>query len=470
MERYWVLYNAHVDAVRKNRTVNYAGIHHLEIEIPANAKSIPLTNNTNFRGVIISVTNKQRKDFVLFVLHNKVTDISIDKSCFYTLDFQDYQDLNKGNTLLIVHDENPWVKNRIGYNYGATRYDILLLKNGRSVNSPIASYSNKESIPCCSYVKVTSKRKTFKNISFVRNEESTQKTFLLNVKNENKFELCNVNISTPYNEELYADHIIAFENCTNIVIKDVRVDNTYSKINKFGYAFTLYNIWNTKVDNIVANAPWGVFGNNNINKATITNCKINRFDLHCYGCDYFFDNCIISSEIPIGSFMGTMSFKKCIFDRATPCLYRYDYNSYLPFNLKFDRCVINMDNKHHWFLYLSQLSNVENERPELKQKNLPNINIHRCIVNLSEDMSSFDIIYLGKNYYQSPLYGIKDINIDEMIVNGYCEELRIITNHTITDTPVEVNIKGIKFSENCNHRIVVNLVDNNGDEPQLKLN
>ena len=469
-ERFWVLYNAHADALKKNYTLDYSGIRSLDIEIPANAKSIPVSNRTDFQGMSLQVTNNKKKDFCLFVLENQAKEIKVAKRYFSSLDFSDYPELRKGTVLLVVHDDTPWVKNRIGFNYGAMRYDILLLNNGRSENNPISSYYNEVSIPRCSFVLVTTKKKYFRNINFYRTPSSTQKTFLLRVKYQNNIELNDIKLFTPKNEILYGDHIISLDHCTNVSLKRILVDNTYSKKDKFGYAFSLNNVWNTKVSEILATAPWGVFVNSNVNKAVISKCNINRFDLHCYGRDYYFDKCVISSGIPIGSFLGTMSFKKCTFRGSLPCYYRYDYNSYHPFNLEFDHCTIEMDNNYHCFMYYSQLSNDENSRPELRRKSLPNITIKDCDVMLSSGLTSFDIIYMGNNYYQSSLSGINYIKIKGLNVTGVCDELRIITNSTKTESPVTVSIRGLKTKGTRSPQLKVNLKDGQGHPAHLILN
>ena len=468
-ERYWVMYNAHVEAAKNNCSVNYSGFRKIEIEIPANAKSIPLTGKTNFHHLSLTVKNTKKRDFVLFKLENKQKEIDVAKVCFKTFDFSTYPELKYGTVLLVIHDETPWVGKRIGYNYGATRYDILLLKNGLAMNRPVSSYSNEVSIPKCSYVVASAQKKFFKNLTFQRDKNSTQKTFLLAVNNHNNVEVSGIRIHTPQNESLYGDHIISFGNCTNITLKEINVINTYSTENQFGYAFTLNNVWNTNVSGIVAEAPWGVFGNNNVNTATIRNCDMNRFDLHCYGRDYYFENCIITSGIPIGSFLGTMSFKKCHFKGAMPCLYRYDYNAYMPFNLVFEKCVVEMDNNHHCFMYFSQLSKDENERMELRQKSLPDVKIKNCVVCLSGDLNSFDIVYIGKNYYQSPLAGMKNLSIDGLKVKGNCEEVRVFTNSTITESLVDLKLDNISFERIGSPRFFVNLKDNQGRKAKLNV-
>ena len=50
VERYNALYKAHCAALKKGATVSYKGIDSLEIEIPADAKPIPLGEKTDVGG------------------------------------------------------------------------------------------------------------------------------------------------------------------------------------------------------------------------------------------------------------------------------------------------------------------------------------------------------------------------------------------------------------------------------------
>ena len=78
VERFWAIYNAHVEAVRRNTNVSYRGVSDFTLEIPSDAKTIPLTNYTDFNGVKIDVINNS-KDFLLIALECKVEAINIEK-------------------------------------------------------------------------------------------------------------------------------------------------------------------------------------------------------------------------------------------------------------------------------------------------------------------------------------------------------------------------------------------------------
>ncbi len=443
-ERFWVIYNTHVEAINQNTTVDYTGIQKLVLEIPSDAKSIPLSNKTDFSKVNINVKNTKKDNFVLFVLTNKVTGINIDKNCFISYDFRTYPELRSGYVILIVEDTNPWVENRKGFNYGAIRKDILLLRDGVAINRPICPYDNEESSPKCNYAIATTDKKVFKNMVFNRDTASTVKTLLFTARNINNIEVKNVSIHTPKNDMLYGDQIILFEGCTNVLMKDVYVDNTYSQIDKFGYAFGINPAWNVRIENVRATAEWGVFACSNLNKATLKNCQINRFDLHCYGKDYYLKNCTITGGMPISSMFGKMQFDKCVFDHANPCNYRYDYNSYTPFDLIYKNCVFKMDQDHNFILYISQLSEFSNSRKELEVKCLPNLYMKKCIIESDSDVTNWDVIHIGRNYYPKPLGYISNITIDGLKADDSSKSFSIVTSNIVTQNPVIIKMFNVK--------------------------
>ena len=63
---------------------------------------------------------------------------------------------------------------------------------------------------------------------------------------------------------------------------------------KSGYAFSLNNVANFRAEKVVAKAPWGVFGGNNVNNTVLVDCEINRYDIHCYGKNVRADRCKFS--------------------------------------------------------------------------------------------------------------------------------------------------------------------------------
>ena len=389
-ERFWALYNAHSDALKKGAQVDYSGIKQLDIEIPGDEKSIVLSARTDFKGLVLRVNNTQKDQFYLFKLSQKAKEVNVSKEDLCTYRFSRYPELARGIKLLIVEDKTPWVEQRIGYDYGAWRKEVLVLQEGKALNQTIAPYNTKDSNPTFKFVEESNELKFFKNLTLEREAESTKRTYLLKVQYVNNLEISGLNISTPDNRnQLAADYAVAVYDCANLTIKNVNVNGTYSLANKFGYAFFLNNIWNTKVKNMYGRGEWGVFGCNNMNRATIEKCDLNRFDLHCYGRDYYYKSCTLRNSSPFASMYGVVSYDRCTFDYAYPCLFRSDYNAYTPFDLTFNRCTFKMNKEHYYILYMNELSQTINKRGELQEKCFPNIKITKSKVYLDESVNKF---------------------------------------------------------------------------------
>lgn len=54
---------------------------------------------------------------------------------------------DKGQYLVIVEDETPWVKERRGYSYGHIRKDILYVNNGKVEGEVVSTYTSIDSSP-----------------------------------------------------------------------------------------------------------------------------------------------------------------------------------------------------------------------------------------------------------------------------------------------------------------------------------
>ena len=121
-ECYYVLQRTHKEVQRLGVGVTYKGIKKIDIVIPNKANSIPITHFTDFAGVTFQVENKQKNIF-LFSLSSELTSVAVNGTEIDNGDFSRNQILSSGIKMLVVKDNTPWVDNRIGYNYGATRKD-----------------------------------------------------------------------------------------------------------------------------------------------------------------------------------------------------------------------------------------------------------------------------------------------------------------------------------------------------------
>ena len=441
IDNYRILKQCHQDALKYDAEVIYDELSIINIEIPVDARPIPLSSRTNFSNVCINVLNKQ-KDIFLFERVGKTESINVSSGnlalgCkignFY------------GIGAVIVKDDNQWIENRKGYSYGFTRKDVLLSKNGRILNDPIQTYCTNSSKPECVYCHFNPGKKFLRNLSFCRNVESTYKTFLVRIEYEYNVDLSGIRVNTPQSS-LTGDQLITIYNCAYIFLNDIRITGTYSHSDKFGYGLNINNVYKFNVKKLYARAEWGVFGTNNINNAILEDCDINRFDIHCYGRDVKSINCRYSDLYnQFSSIYGSVSLYKCSFENFVPLLMESSFNAYTPFDLTFKNCTFNFSGKRNYIMTLSGLEEAHNSRPELSRKALPNITIKNCTVNLADGVKEWYIVNTGKVAYKEPLDYISKIEVNRLKINGNVD-YKIFTTELKTTNPLKVVRKRVKMN------------------------
>ncbi len=422
-ERYWALYNAHYKAAQEGKSVDYSGIDgKISISIPSDAKSIPLGPYNDFNGVTIEVENNE-KELFLFEMTNKVDTIEIKQSILDGGDFSSVPELSKGIVLLLLNDNNPWT-NRDGYGYTHIRQDVLLLNNGKAQNKAVMPWSNaKTTKPICTYVKVDDKQKVIKNLNFERTSNCTKRTYITTVDYQNNVLLDNIKLTTPSSDTMYGDIAIHVTNSTNVTLKDITINGTYSLHNTWGYGINLVNLWNTELIRISADGEWGVIGNRNINTVVMDSCNVNRFDIHCYGRDvkmmnstfYDMQNCFTSVY-------GIVSYDRCIFKNCFPEVTRYDYNCYVPFTLSMKDCTMDFKGYEPRFTknaicVMGYVDSEINSREELLEKAWPNVYIDGLKVISPEWCKD---LYVFSVYDTNPvgvIHNIKDVKITKLDMN-----------------------------------------------------
>lgn len=390
---YKKLKQIHEEAYKSNFSISYQGIQELILEIPEDAQSIVLPDKVDFAGVRISICNTQ-KDFYLFSKTAKTQKINISPAQLAKGNFTKISELRNGHKILIIEDRVPWVEIRHGYSYGAFRKDILLLDNGKPCNNTITSY-NKYSEIKCSVAKATKNIKEYKNLKLLRSKDSTFKTFIFKIENENNVRLSNISIFTPVSQ-LFGDVAITINNCTNVRMDSIEINGTYSQKDKYGYGISMNNVWNSEFVDLTASGKWGIFGNNNINSVVIKDSNINRFDIHCYGRDVRCYNTTFNNLYnQFSSMYGELYFEKCVFNNFVPVLLEPSYYAYTPFNVTIKDCVLNVDYKRPYLVqaYFIDTNNYK-IRNELKTNYLPNIYIYGLTLQIPHN----------KQYY---LFGIK---------------------------------------------------------------
>lgn len=442
-ERFEVLYRTHSIAVERHCRVSYKGIQRIEIEVPKSAKSIPLSYYTDFSDVEITVKNNN-KSISLFVLVQELLKIDVAKEDLINKAFKGYSVLKNGNNLLVVEDKTPWVKNRSGYSFGAIRKDILLLKRGIAENDVIASYQNSTSLPLFYYCPVYKKRSVIKNLKFVRSKDSDHITTLFNISNQNNVFIHNVSVATPPGTGLYGDAIFYFENCTNITLEDIIVNGTYSTTDKYGYAISMNNVWNSHFIRLKAYGDWGIFGNNNVNYAILDDCDINRFDIHCYGRDvYSFGTVFRDKYNQFSSLYGDLCFENCQFIDSIPVLFEPSYSAYTPFNLVIKKSIIMCREGKPYLINAGFLEpSSEEAREELKKVSWPNIKLDNVDILLPSGKNELTLFQvLGESNVAVDF--IDQISLKAVRVNSGAKsepKIRLSNKKTKTNKVIKVSI------------------------------
>lgn len=469
VERYQVLLESHRAAVKSGVNVDYTGIDTIRLEIPAKPSRIPLTQYNDFKGCVFVIKNISEACY-LFAHREEGETITIDKRMIDKGDFRSVDALKRGRYLLVIEDENLWVLNRKGHNYGHPRKDILLVENGVAKNSVVMPYDNAYSKPKCTYVKLGKEPLVIKNLSIVRDPGCTFLTHVANIAGADDVRFENVSIKTP-ESPLTDDRGISIYNCTNVTMDNVRIEGTYSHTDHSGYGVFLNNVWNYKSTNMYGKANWGVFGNNNVNVAKIKDSQINRFDIHCYGRDISFKNVdFFDLYNQYSSVYGTIQYDKCTFTDFTPVLNGGSYNAYVEHEVVMNDCVFNVTNEKNSVFSFSRLNGAVNERQELNNKNIPNIRIHNLVVNMTEGAEEFYLIYCRASGKKVSSIGLSSIIIDGLIINQNGEnpvKQMILSNIEInTRAPVDCQIKNVIV----NNPLTKSLPGSSHQNVQLKSN
>ena len=379
VERYSVLLKTHQAALAAGKDVDYSGIESIDIEIPNNFKTIPLTRVNDFKGCVINVKNTS-KTVCLFTAKQDGRPIIVRKEMIDVGNFRSLPELRKGKCLLLIEDENPWVQNRRGHDYGHQRQDVLLIEKGRARNAVVMPYNNSESSPVCKFVKVDKYPLVIRNLTVRMDKASTHITKVVTVNGFDDVRFSDITINTP-ESDLTGDAALRVLNSTNVTFSDVTIDGTYSQVKKSGYGISLGNVWNFKATRLNGKGNWGIFGNNNVNTALIEDSEINRFDIHCYGRDVSFKNVKFHDLYnQFSSVFGSVNFDNCEFRDFTPVLIETSYNTYTEFDVNFNDCVFYTTSKKNFLVNTGSLSGEANTRSGLSDKQLPRVNVNNMKV------------------------------------------------------------------------------------------
>lgn len=386
--RYTVLYNTHLQAVNIGAEVSYRGVGALTIEVTQNAQPIPLGRRNDFGGVLLTIKNNAKPHYLFSMADSIWNTIELGSDSVDDGALDDREELSEGIYLLVIEDLHPWVANRAGYSYGAMRKDILLVKDNHTINHPISPYSTDSTDICVKYHRADEELKTIANLTITRDTTATAKTYCFDIEGVNNLKISNINIYTPDTKNMYADAAINIRNCTNVTLEDVHIEGTYSRTNLYGYGIQMDNVWNSSFIRLSARANWGIFGTNNISKATLRDCTLNRFDIHCYGRDIAFHNCTFGKLYnQFSSIFGTLLFDGCRFTDFVPVLIETSYNAYTAFDLTFKDCIFDALPRRNFLVSIGKVDNQQNSRPELAEKCWPNVTIKNMTVNVANKVS-----------------------------------------------------------------------------------
>ncbi len=434
--RYKILLKCHQEAVRLSKTISYKGIDTVRITIPVDAEPLPLANKNDFAGAIIIVTNNNF-NYTLFQKKTSIEDFKITWSDLTN------GNLPKGNYVILVIDDNPWVEQRAGFDFGYFRSDLLYVKNGKVQNNVIASYENEYSAPKLKRFQANEQKTIISNLKIIRAEDNTFITNVLDLEQIDNIELNNIYISTPASS-LYGDAAITIRNCTNISMKNITIDGTYSQRNKYGYGIALKNVYNVKIVNMKGDGNWGIFGNLGVNTAILSNCDINRFDIHCYGRDIYFKKCVFRKLYnQFSSIYGTVSFKKCTFIDFTPVLLEPSYNAYTPFDVEMNNCTWYLTSKRSYLISAGNPYENANKRHELSIKNWPNVKINRLKLINNEGVENMYLFYCEKKSErkEAQIGNLKYIELNKLCQSNGTRKLQFYLSNENINVIEKVIIK-----------------------------
>ena len=380
-DRYWVLYRAHAEALARGLEVSYEGVDTLEIELPSDFKSIPLGPHTDFGGLVLYVTNNARHGS-LFIMTNQPKEIILTKHRVETGDFRIVPELSTDDKLLVLIDKNPWTE-RIGYGYRVFRQDLIWVHDGKGMNSTIAPWNTDSTKLSAVYYDVDTSAKVFRSLTMHRRENSAFRTECLYLKGQFNVLVEVVHVTTP-KSKMIADGVFNVGSSARIIFRDVTVDGTYSGYGRwrdYGYAFALNTLWDTRFEHVTADGNWGVFGTNNLSNTILTDCDINRFDIHSYGRDALLKHCTLRQrQTQFSSMYGTVTFDSCRFVDCIPVRIRSSYNAYTPFDIEMRNCTFELTMRHHSLVNVMLLDTAANSRPELSRKCWPNLSVSNMTV------------------------------------------------------------------------------------------
>lgn len=402
-------------------------------------------------------------------------------------------DFFKNNQGLIhIEDKTPFYK-RPGYEYFVYRKDMLLVQNNVLINTPILDYDNDDETDAeIKFIKL--KSTTIKNANFIRYRENDNFPFILKINYIYNLNIENITVNSLNIYKSVDDEIININNSYNININNYTVNGTYSGIigqGGYGYCMLFTNCTNVVLNNFNCNSNWHTFGNNSINNISIYNSRLNGFDCHSYGKDFYFKNCIFTNEYMAKPTLGYLIYENCKFINTRLINAGDTRICNFKIIIKVINCEINNTNLLFFFSNL----NYEGTRRKILNKNeLPDIELINTKINL-ENIDKFyfcnftnnsnkyngtlnisingltfnsnninNVIYINSSNFVSTRLSINNINVeDNTKENNYIfEPVTTIINEQceLNNIRIPIVIKN-KYDENLNiYNSIIKIIDN----------
>jgi hypothetical protein len=68
----------------------------------------------------------------------------------------------------------------------------------------------------------------------------------------------------------------------------------------------------------------------------------------------------------------------------------------------------------------------------------------KCIIESDSDVTNWDVIHIGRNYYPKPLGYISNITIDGLKADDSSKSFSIVTSNIVTQNPVIIKMFNVK--------------------------
>ena len=389
-------------------------------EIQLGDSPIKSPRQVDFNGWTIKVKNSEAS-FGLFDLERRdaqghaiiLKDLHVTKHDIDSGDFRACPELATGRKLLIVKDEKEWTyrtdsNNQVSF----PREDAILIVDGKAVNKPIAPYDTPSSAISYHYYDLDNDVPIrFSHLTFKRDVTSSHTTNLLFVQGYNDVLIENITIGFTDNSitghtATGLDRCINVFNCSNVKLRNININGTYSASNTAGYGFYLQTVFNLSLYNVNGQAMWGVTNMFNINRMYLNHCTLNRLDIHCYGRDIrcydcTFENTLSSNKYnQFSSFYGLLHYESCTFNgNFIPALLEASYHAFTGFDLVLQDCTYNATLDEIRIVsanFETELTNGTIRRAELQEYCLPNVQvINLKYTNSHQGNSAIYIYYIG---------------------------------------------------------------------------